>query len=178
MSRSPPESLTTLRNSLLASQNETIDLEGFPQKSSDPWRLYVQILATFVVALSLGLGIGRASFASNREGLLCESCRLFLSRSDGHTDAHVIVPFGAVSEVWQHDLTFSQRPTPDSELAWSSLIPGELPPPSPSPALFLTGQVGRGFVHHPEIAPFISNIAVFHQLHCLVRESCFIMAWI
>ena len=29
--------------------------------------------------------------------------------------------------------------------------------------------VGRGFVHQPSIAPFISNIAVFHQLHCLVR---------
>ena len=29
--------------------------------------------------------------------------------------------------------------------------------------------VGRGFVHQPNIAPFISNIAVFHQLLCLVR---------
>ena len=31
-----------------------------------------------------------------------------------------------------------------------------------------TIAVGRGFVHHPQLAPFISNIAVFHQLHCLV----------
>ncbi len=33
-------------------------------------------------------------------------------------------------------------------------------------------SVGRGFVHHPEVAPFISGIAVFHQLHCLVRLHC------
>ncbi|KAJ5245944.1 hypothetical protein N7468_000927 [Penicillium chermesinum] len=39
-----------------------------------------------------------------------------------------------------------------SEEAWNALMP-----------------IGRGFVHHPHLAPFISGIAVFHQLHCLVR---------
>ena len=29
---------------------------------------------------------------------------------------------------------------------------------------------GRGFIHHPQLAPFISNIAAFHQLHCLVSD--------
>ena len=52
---------------------------------------------------------------------------------------------------WEHNLTFTQKPTPESEAAWNSIVP-----------------VGRGFIHHPELAPFISNIAVFHQLHCLV----------
>lgn len=70
-------------------------------------------------------------------------------------------PPGFVHQVWQHNLTFSQKPTLESERAWSSIIP-----------------VGRGFIHHKEVAPFISNIAVFHQLHCLVRppprsSSCY-----
>jgi hypothetical protein len=29
-------------------------------------------------------------------------------------------------------------------------------------------KVGRGFVHHEEVAPFISGVATFHQIHCLV----------
>lgn len=61
-------------------------------------------------------------------------------------------PPGTSHQIWQHNLTFSQAPTAESEEAWSSIIP-----------------VGRGFIHHEELAPFISNIAVFHQLHCLVR---------
>lgn len=28
---------------------------------------------------------------------------------------------------------------------------------------------GRGFVQHPEIAPEPHGLAVYHQLHCLVR---------
>ncbi|KAH8594376.1 hypothetical protein B0O99DRAFT_513848, partial [Bisporella sp. PMI_857] len=51
-------------------------------------------------------------------------------------------PEGTVTEIWYHNLSFSGQPTPESEAAWSSIVP-----------------VGRGFVHHPEIAPFISNIA-------------------
>ena len=71
-----------------------------------------------------------------------------------HSENHTGLPDppGFVHQVWQHNLTFSQKPTLESERAWSSIIP-----------------VGRGFIHHQEVAPFISNIAVFHQLHCLVR---------
>ena len=71
-----------------------------------------------------------------------------------HSESHAGLPDppGFVHQVWQHNLTFSQKPTPESERAWGSIIP-----------------VGRGFIHHEEVAPFISNIAVFHQLHCLVR---------
>ena len=61
-------------------------------------------------------------------------------------------PPGAVHQIWQHNLSYSQKPTPESEEAWNSIIP-----------------LGRGFIHHERLAPFISNIAVFHQLHCLVR---------
>jgi hypothetical protein len=66
-------------------------------------------------------------------------------------------PAGEIVEVWEHNLTFSQAPTAESEAAWASVIP-----------------VGRGFIHHDEIAPFISNIAAFHQLHCLVSFCIFI----
>ncbi|KAK3688838.1 hypothetical protein B0T22DRAFT_528068 [Podospora appendiculata] len=59
-------------------------------------------------------------------------------------------PPGSVLQIWEHNLTFTERPSPESEAAWASIIP-----------------VGRGFVHHEQLAPFISNIAVFHQLHCL-----------
>ncbi|KAM0803847.1 hypothetical protein BDR22DRAFT_787895, partial [Usnea florida] len=59
-------------------------------------------------------------------------------------------PPGTIHQVWQHNLTFSQKPTPESERAWGSIIP-----------------VGRGFIHDKKLAPFISNIAVYHQLHCL-----------
>ncbi|KAI1324528.1 hypothetical protein F5Y16DRAFT_402383 [Xylariaceae sp. FL0255] len=59
-------------------------------------------------------------------------------------------PPGHVQTIWQHNLTFTQKPSISSEAAWNSIVP-----------------IGRGFVHHIELAPFISNIAVFHQLHCL-----------
>lgn len=64
------------------------------------------------------------------------------------------VPAGSVLTTWEHNLTFTQRPSPESEAAWGSIIP-----------------IGRGFVHHAKVAPFISNIAVFHQLHCLVSYN-------
>ncbi|KAI0415964.1 hypothetical protein F5X98DRAFT_376343 [Xylaria grammica] len=60
------------------------------------------------------------------------------------------LPPGALHTSWQHNLTFTQKPSASSEAAWNSIIP-----------------IGRGFVHHSQLAPFISNIAVFHQLHCL-----------
>ncbi|KAL4865663.1 hypothetical protein BDV12DRAFT_210975 [Aspergillus spectabilis] len=90
----------------------------------------VQIVVTFSVALIVGYVLGRASFPQRQDGFL--------------------LPQGTLETIWYHNTTFSQRPAPESETAWNSLVP-----------------VGRGFVHHPEIAPFISNIAVFHQLHCL-----------
>lgn len=60
-------------------------------------------------------------------------------------------PPGDFKTKWEHNLTFTQKPDAESEAVWSSIIP-----------------VGRGFIHHPQLAPFVSNIAVFHQLHCLV----------
>lgn len=92
--------------------------------------MIVPIVVTFTIALILGWVTGQHFSDKRWDGL--------------------ISPPGNVEVVFEHDLLFSERPTPESEAAWNSIIP-----------------VGRGFVHHPEIAPFISNLAVFHQLHCL-----------
>lgn len=63
------------------------------------------------------------------------------------------VPSGSLQTTWEHNLTFTQEPSPESEAAWASIIPS-----------------GRGFVHHAQLAPFISNIALYHELHCLVSD--------
>jgi hypothetical protein len=47
--------------------------------------------------------------------------------------------------------TFPQRSNPESDAAWDALFPEKL-----------------GFVQHPELAPNVAGIAVFHELHCLV----------
>ncbi|KAF2875138.1 hypothetical protein BDV95DRAFT_309506 [Massariosphaeria phaeospora] len=81
---------------------------------------------------------------------------LLAGYSIGQTTVHepvqygLATPPGSFRTVWDLNTTFIQRPTLKSEAAWNSLVP-----------------VGRGFVHHPQLAPFVSNIAVFHQLHCL-----------
>ncbi|KAE8314739.1 hypothetical protein BDV41DRAFT_575395 [Aspergillus transmontanensis] len=109
------------------------DSSPIPNRTSSRTRtgaVIIQVIVTFTIALTLGLITGQ---------------RLSINKWDG-----LLLPQGNIKTIWEHNLTFSQRPTPESEAAWNSIIP-----------------VGRGFIHHPEIAPFISNIAVFHQLHCL-----------
>ncbi|KAI8950687.1 hypothetical protein F4801DRAFT_548033 [Xylaria longipes] len=80
-------------------------------------------------------------------GYLLGLCR---SRVIDTSNYGLPLPPGSLHTSWQHNLTFTQRPSPSSEAAWNSIIPA-----------------GRGFVHHSQLAPFISNIAVFHQMHCL-----------
>ena len=50
--------------------------------------------------------------------------------------------------------TFPQRANEKSDAAWASLFPKKL-----------------GFVQHPELAPNVAGIAVFHELHCLVSHN-------
>jgi hypothetical protein len=54
----------------------------------------------------------------------------------------------------QFNKTFPQRPNDESDSAWASLFPEKL-----------------GFVQHPELAPNVAGIAVFHELHCLVSDE-------
>ncbi|KAF2496999.1 hypothetical protein BU16DRAFT_617031 [Lophium mytilinum] len=92
--------------------------------------LIILLIVTAVVASTLGFYAGRNSIKATDEGLL--------------------LPPGKVHQVWHHNETFSQKPTPQSEAAWNSLAP-----------------IGRGFVYHPVVSPIVSGITVFHQLHCV-----------
>jgi len=62
----------------------------------------------------------------------------------------LLPPAGNQLETWIYNRTFSSAPTNETELAWREIFPK-----------------GRGFIHHPTLAPNISGIAVFHELHCL-----------
>ncbi|OAG22752.1 hypothetical protein CC77DRAFT_1059630 [Alternaria alternata] len=64
--------------------------------------------------------------------------------------ATTILPAGDVHYYMQFNKTFPQRPNEESDAAWASLFPEKL-----------------GFVQHPELAPDVASIAVFHELHCL-----------
>ncbi|KAL2827693.1 hypothetical protein BJY01DRAFT_228955 [Aspergillus pseudoustus] len=62
----------------------------------------------------------------------------------------LLLPPGTTHRELDHDLTFSQRPNAETEKAWADIIPA-----------------GRGFIQHPKLAPAVSGLTVFHQLHCL-----------
>ncbi|KAE8418450.1 hypothetical protein BDV36DRAFT_295094 [Aspergillus pseudocaelatus] len=137
----------------------------------------IQVIVTSTIALTLGLIIGQRLSVNKWDGLIREKrIPLIQQMRNGNilSPSIILVPQGNVKTVWEHNLTFSQRPTPESEAAWSSIIPGKFKVipcyiDKHGSLIYMGGgkQVGRGFIHHPEIAPFISNIAVFHQLHCL-----------
>jgi hypothetical protein len=63
------------------------------------------------------------------------------------------VPAGDLHHYMHFNKTFPQRPNEESNAAWASLFPETL-----------------GFVQHPELAPNVAGIAVFHELHCLVSS--------
>jgi len=69
---------------------------------------------------------------------------------DTERSTDLLSPAGDLLETWTYNRTFSQAPNEEAEFAWRSIFPK-----------------GRGFVHHPTLAPNISGIAVFHELHCL-----------
>jgi hypothetical protein len=73
------------------------------------------------------------------------------------THAHT-VPAGDVHYYMQFNKTFPQRPNEESDAAWASLFPEKL-----------------GFVQHPELAPDVASIAVFHELHCLVNPRSILL---
>lgn len=113
----------------------------------------VAIVLTATIGLLLGGLIGRAHGPARRQhGLL--SMSLGDCMKDFLLADTLAVPSGDENHYFYHNLTFTERPSDESERAWASIIP-----------------VGRGFIHHEPLAPTISNIAVFHQLHCLVSAS-------
>ncbi|OKL62898.1 hypothetical protein UA08_01852 [Talaromyces atroroseus] len=69
-------------------------------------------------------------------------------------------PFAAVGDVHYYmkfNGSFAQRSNAISDGLWDSLFPEK-----------------KGFIQHPEFAPDVAGIAVFHELHCLdILRSAF-----
>lgn len=60
-------------------------------------------------------------------------------------------PSGNLHYYMRFNRSYSQRSSVESDALWDSLFPEK-----------------KGFVQHPELAPNVASIAVFHELHCLV----------
>ena len=69
--------------------------------------------------------------------------------------ADLSAPIGDISRPLIYNQTFTLAPSPDTDKAWDDIFP-----------------TGKGFVKHPSIAPQLSGLAVFHQIHCVVCEAC------
>ncbi|KAI0834756.1 hypothetical protein F5Y06DRAFT_278335 [Hypoxylon sp. FL0890] len=59
-------------------------------------------------------------------------------------------PVGGLHYYMHFNGSFPQRSNPESDTLWDSLFPEK-----------------RGFILHPQVAPNVAGIAVFHELHCL-----------
>lgn len=62
-----------------------------------------------------------------------------------------IINVSSMSWTFEHNETFSKAPSTLTNKAWEAIFPD-----------------GHGFMKHPELAPQLSVLAVYHQLHCLV----------
>ncbi|MCJ1326892.1 hypothetical protein MMC10_003558 [Thelotrema lepadinum] len=110
-----------------------------PQRSSVQPRL---IFALFYIILGIAVGFALGYYVGDHNAQR-------LART-GLTTSGLLQPPGTVGEGWYHDMRYTGPPTTESEDLWEALMPA-----------------GRGFVHHPDIAPSINGVAVFHQIHCL-----------
>lgn len=87
-------------------------------------------------------------------------------------------PGGTVTQIWTYNRTFSNPPSKDTDAAWKSIFPREFKArlmvqnirQSKERKLTARTKGGRGFFSHPSLHVNISGIAVFHELHCLVRK--------
>lgn len=115
--------------SLPADHND-VKYEALPASESDSssqtfprsWRSFLQLGALFTIAMLVAFYAGRHSLPTTREGLLCEFTSL--RQRNRNADLFEPVPPGSIAKVWHHNRTFSQTPTPESEAAWESIIPG------------------------------------------------------
>lgn len=97
------------------------------RRSHRIWSQMVPVVFASSLFMILGIVVGRSLSRPDNlttHGLLCKllpppSNTLCLAEC-----LFVLVPYGSIPETWHHNLTFSSKPTPESEVAWSSLIPG------------------------------------------------------
>jgi hypothetical protein len=78
---------------------------------------------------------------------------MWVSQNSTECEVIDIVVVGRHSKIFVYDKKFGEVST-EADLAWKGLFPRH-----------------GGFFNHPTIAPQRSTFAVFHQLHCLVRNS-------
>jgi hypothetical protein len=88
--------------------------------------------------------------------LVVGSIGFLLGNSKSRTVAYGIgidetINVSSLSWTFEHNETFSQAPSALTNRAWEAIFPD-----------------GHGFMKHPELAPQLSVLAVYHQLHCLV----------
>ena len=109
-------------------------------------------------ALALGalgaLGLGYSLGSRHAHAATPTTIRMMYTVLPNTSRAHILtVPAGGLHYYMQFNKTFPQRPDKESDAAWASLFPDKL-----------------GFVQHPELAPNVAGIAVFHELHCLASS--------
>lgn len=82
-----------------------------------------------------------------------------------------IAPAGTIDHTFIYRKQFASRPTNDTEHTWEVMFPSmSVTWLHPNPMLTRYAG-GRGFVQHPTVSPTVMGMAVFHQLHCLVRRD-------
>ena len=67
------------------------------------------------------------------------------------TQMDELVSIGSVERIFEYDRMYSSSPSNETNRAWIDLFPSN-----------------SGFIEHPVLAPNLSVVAVFHQLHCIV----------
>ena len=108
--------------------------------------------------------IHRATRCITRRAILCELIALLIAFSSGYLVSHKIDPRTAQNQgpislsssrqLFTYNRTFSNPPSVETNQAWTDLFPAR-----------------GGFFTHPTLAPDLSVVAVFHQLHCIVGSS-------
>ena len=90
----------------------------------------------------------------------------------GHGTNDLLPPAGETTMTLKYNRTYGEAPSAFVDAAWQSMFPG-----NPLQNIYVQSiqflrdvfLAGRGFVRHHSISPDISGLAVFHELHCLVR---------
>ena len=112
-----------------------------------------KVIQTLVVLFGIlgALSVGYALGSKHAIVPSANTIGTFMTTHHVSTNSHKAVPVGNMHYYMQFNKTFPQRPNEESDAAWASLFPEKL-----------------GFIQHPELAPEVAGIAVFHELHCLV----------
>lgn len=118
--------------------------------TNSTWSSAVNIsLICLLLGVAFLVGTRWASTGTRSEpDRMSSSTRFFV---DYPTD-EIVRTVNTIFQVFRYDRTFGDRPSNKSDEAWHALFPEQ-----------------GGFFRHPKLAPKRSALAVYHQLHCLVK---------